>query len=306
MIETIFDTLNAKAAIYAIEQVFHRRNERWPVMISGTITDASGRTLSGQTSEAFARSVAHADPVSVGFNCALGADQLRPTSPAVSLGTLWCLGAPERRAPNALGEYDESPEEMASQIGSWAQDGLLNIVGGCCGTTPEHLKRICEAVEGHAPRAAQAPSSDSDYAGLEPLKLTGERLFINVGERTNMTGSARFRKLIENDDYETALEVARQQVEGGAQVIDINFDDALIDGVAAMTRFLNLLASEPDIAKLPFMIDSSRPEILSAGLRCVQGKAIVNSISLKEGEEAFLAAAHEAKSARRRHGGDGF
>ena len=297
MIETIFDTLNAKAAIYAIEQVFHRRNERWPVMISGTITDASGRTLSGQTSEAFARSVAHADPVSVGFNCALGADQLRPYVSELSRWAPFGVSAhPNAGLPNALGEYDESPEEMASQIGSWAQDGLLNIVGGCCGTTPEHLKRICEAVEGHAPRAAQAPSSDSDYAGLEPLKLTGERLFINVGERTNMTGSARFRKLIENDDYETALEVARQQVEGGAQVIDINFDDALIDGVAAMTRFLNLLASEPDIAKLPFMIDSSRPEILSAGLRCVQGKAIVNSISLKEGEEAFLAAAHEAKS----------
>jgi 5-methyltetrahydrofolate--homocysteine methyltransferase len=297
MIETIFDTLNAKAAIYAIEKVFQARNERWPVMISGTITDASGRTLSGQTSEAFARSVAHAEPVSVGFNCALGAEQLRPYISELSRWAPFAVSAhPNAGLPNALGDYDESPEEMSAQIGAWAKDGLLNIVGGCCGTTPEHLKMIVDAVGDHAPRQLKPASSLSDYAGLEPLQLKDDALFVNIGERTNMTGSARFRKLIENDDFEAAIAIARQQVEGGAQILDINFDDALIDGTASMIRFLNLLAGEPDIAKLPFMVDSSRPEILNAGLRCVQGKAIINSISLKEGEAAFLAAADEAKN----------
>ena len=296
MIETVFDTLNAKAAIYAVEKVFEERNERWPVMISGTITDASGRTLSGQTSEAFARSVAHAEPVSVGFNCALGAEQLRPYISELSRWAPFAISAhPNAGLPNALGDYDESPEEMSTQIEAWAKDGLLNIVGGCCGTTPEHLEMIADAVRDHAPRQLKPASALSDYAGLEPLQLKEDSLFVNIGERTNMTGSARFRKLIENDDFEAAIAIARQQVDGGAQILDINFDDALIDGTAAMTRFLNLLAGEPDIAKLPFMVDSSRPEILNAGLRCVQGKAIINSISLKEGEAAFLAAAHEAK-----------
>jgi 5-methyltetrahydrofolate--homocysteine methyltransferase len=297
MIETIFDTLNAKAAAYAIEQVFKARGERWPVMISGTITDASGRTLSGQTAEAFALSMMHTDPVSVGFNCALGAEQLRPYVAELAAWAPFGVAAhPNAGLPNELGEYDESPERMAQQLGAWAQDGLLNIIGGCCGTTPAHISAIAEAVADHAPRQlAEAPKT-SNYTGLEALKIDSDSLFVNIGERTNMTGSRRFKRLIEADDFTSAIDIARSQVLGGAQILDINFDDALIDGVAAMTRFLNLLGSEPDIARLPFMIDSSRPEILRAGLRCVQGKAIINSISLKEGEEAFLAAASEAKA----------
>ncbi|MGH3444672.1 MAG: methionine synthase, partial [Nocardioidaceae bacterium] len=289
LVETIFDTLNAKAAIFALETLFSERGRRWPVMISGTITDASGRTLSGQTTEAFWNSVRHVRPLAVGLNCALGAKDLRPYLAELSkLADCYVSCHPNAGLPNAFGEYDETPDQMAEVLGGFAADGLLNIVGGCCGTTPKHIEAIVTAAGGHQPRLRPERPAAMRLSGLEPLTITEESLFVNVGERTNITGSARFRRLIKDGDYPTALAVARQQVEAGAQLIDINMDEGMIDGVAAMDRFVKLVASEPDICRVPLMIDSSKWEVIEAGLKCVQGKSIVNSISLKEGEEKFL------------------
>ncbi|MDX1379939.1 MAG: methionine synthase [Xanthomonadales bacterium] len=289
LVETVFDTLNCKAALFALEELFEQLGGRVPVMVSGTITDASGRTLSGQTVTAFWHSIRHARPFAVGLNCALGADALRPWLKELARVAGCPVGIhPNAGLPNALGEYDDTPEHMAEVLGRFARDGLLNLVGGCCGTTAEHIRAIGEAVDGVSPRAIPEPSPHCRLSGLEPLTLTPELGFVNVGERTNVTGSARFRKLIENDDYETALEVARQQVEAGAQIIDVNMDAALLDSEAAMTRFLDLVASEPDIARVPVMVDSSKWSVIEAGLRCLQGKGVVNSISLKEGEAPFV------------------
>ncbi len=289
MIETIFDTLNAKAAIFALEQVFERRGERVPVMISGTITDRSGRTLSGQTVEAFWNSVAHARPLSVGLNCALGASELRGWVQDLSrVAPVYLSAHPNAGLPNAFGGYDESPESMAAVIREFATSGLVNIVGGCCGTSPAHIKAIGEAVKGLAPRQRPHVAPRCRLSGLEPLTIGPETNFVNVGERTNVTGSRRFAKLILDNQYEQALEVARQQVESGAQVIDVNMDEGMLDSEAAMTRFLRLVATEPAIARVPVMIDSSKWSVIEAGLQQLQGKGIVNSISLKEGEASFL------------------
>ncbi|MET8150805.1 methionine synthase [Actinoplanes sp. NPDC049668] len=292
MIETIFDTLNAKAAIFAVETLFEERGRRWPVMISGTITDASGRTLSGQVTEAFWNSVRHARPLLVGLNCALGASEMRPYLAEVSrLADCFVSCYPNAGLPNQFGEYDEAPEQTAAIVREFATSGLVNVLGGCCGTTPEHIAAMAGAIDGLAPREPVGTAAACRLSGLEPLTITAESLFVNVGERTNITGSARFRNLIRDGDYPTALSVARQQVENGAQVIDINMDEGMIDGLAAMDRFVKLIASEPDISRVPLMIDSSKFEVIEAGLRCVQGKPIVNSISLKEGEENFRAQA---------------
>jgi 5-methyltetrahydrofolate--homocysteine methyltransferase len=297
MVETVFDTLNCKAALFAIEEEFERRGERVPVMISATITDLSGRTLSGQTPEAFWNSVRHVRPFSIGLNCALGAEQLRPyVEELARIADCYVSAHPNAGLPNAFGGYDETPEHMAELIGEWAESGLLNIVGGCCGTTPDHIRALAETVVRHVPREIPAVEPQCRLSGLEALNIGPESLFVNVGERTNVTGSAKFKKLILDGQYEAALDVAREQVQNGAQMLDVNMDEGLLDGVAAMTRFLKLLASEPDICKLPVMIDSSRWEILEAGLKCLQGKCVLNSISLKEGEEKFL---HEATLARR-------
>src|SRR4051812_47303477 len=289
LVETIFDTLNAKAAIFALEVLFDEHGRRWPVMISGTITDASGRTLSGQVTEAFWNSVRHVRPLTVGLNCALGAEDLRPYVAELSrVADCFVSAHPNAGLPNAFGEYDETPDQMAQVLGEFATSGLLNIVGGCCGTTAEHIAAIADAAKGVPPRAVPEIASALRLSGLEPLTVTEESLFVNIGERTNITGSARFRKLIKDGDYDTALSVAAQQVEAGAQVIDVNMDEGMIDGVAAMDRFLKLVASEPDISRVPVMVDSSKWEVIEAGLKCVQGKAIVNSISMKEGEEKFV------------------
>ncbi|WP_346798242.1 methionine synthase [Halomonas sp. Bachu 37] len=288
MIETIFDTLNAKAAIYALEELFEDRGERLPVMISGTITDASGRTLSGQTTEAFWNSVRHAQPLSVGLNCALGAEELRPYLEELSVKADTFVSAhPNAGLPNEFGEYDQSPEEMATIVAEFAASGLVNIIGGCCGSTPEHIQAIAEAVREMAPRQVPERPRACRLSGLEPFNIESDSLFVNVGERTNVTGSARFKRLIVEEDYTTALEVALEQVQNGAQVIDINMDEGMLESQEAMVRFLNLIAGEPDIARVPIMIDSSKWEIIEAGLKCVQGKAVVNSISMKEGEEVF-------------------
>ena len=289
LIETIFDTLNAKAAIFAVERTFEEFGRRWPVIVSGTITDASGRTLSGQVTEAFWNSVRHVRPLAVGLNCALGAKELRPyLSEMARVADCFVSCYPNAGLPNAFGEYDEVPEETAAIIGEFAASGLVNLVGGCCGTTAEHIAAIAKAVDGKPQRQVVPIAPAMRLAGLEPFTITEESLFVNVGERTNITGSARFRTLIKDGDYDTALSVAAQQVENGAQVIDVNMDEGMIDGVAAMDRFLRLVASEPDISRVPVMIDSSKWEVIEAGLKCVQGKGIVNSISLKEGEEAFV------------------
>lgn len=289
LIETIFDTLNAKAAIFAVKQVFDLRALELPIMISGTITDASGRTLSGQTTEAFYNSLRHADPVSIGLNCALGPKELRQYVETLSnISHTHVSAHPNAGLPNEFGEYDESPEDVASEIGEWAEKGFLNIVGGCCGTTPEHIKAIVDRVSGLAPRVIPELPVCCQLAGLEPCTISADSLFVNVGERTNVTGSAMFKRLIMEGDYETALNVARQQVENGAQIIDINMDEGLLESKQAMVRFLNLIASEPDIARVPIMLDSSKWEIIEAGLQCIQGKGVVNSISLKEGEETFI------------------
>jgi 5-methyltetrahydrofolate--homocysteine methyltransferase len=299
MVETIFDTLNAKAALYAVSEVMEAlpASDRPGLLISGTITDASGRTLSGQTTEAFWASVRHAEPICVGLNCALGADLLRPYVQTLSRVADVAVSAyPNAGLPNELGEYDDSPGLMAEHMAEWARAGLLNIVGGCCGTSPEHIQAIAEAVEGIPPRRPVARSPWMQLSGLEVANIGVEgQLFVNIGERTNVTGSARFRKLIEADEYEKALRVARQQVEGGAQLIDVNMDAGLLDGVEAMQTFLNLVAAEPDISRVPIVIDSSRWEVIEAGLRCVQGKSIVNSISLKEGEDQFLEQARKVR-----------
>ena len=289
LIETIFDTLNAKAAIYAVKSVFESRGMSLPIMISGTITDASGRTLSGQTTEAFWHSVQHAQPISVGLNCALGASALRPYVETLSrIATVPVSTHPNAGLPNAFGEYDETPEEMVEVIREFAQSGFLNIVGGCCGTTPAHIKALSETMSAYAPRVLPKRPKVMSLSGLEPFQIDESSLFVNVGERTNVTGSARFKRLIKEEKFEAALDVARGQVEAGAQVIDINMDEGMLDSEAAMVHYLNLIASEPDIARVPIMIDSSKWEIIEAGLKCVQGKAIVNSISLKEGEAKFL------------------
>ena len=289
LIETIFDTLNAKAAIFAAEEVFEEKKITLPVMISGTITDLSGRTLSGQTPTAFWHSVRHARPFSIGLNCALGAKEMRAHIDELSrIADTFVCAYPNAGLPNEFGEYDESPEAMARLVGEFAEAGLVNILGGCCGTTPDHIRAIAEAIEGKAPRPIPEVEPLLRLSGLEPFTLTADINFVNVGERTNVTGSARFRKLIKEGDYPTALEVARDQVEAGAQVIDINMDEGLLDSEAAMVTFLNLVAAEPDIAKVPVMIDSSKWSVIEAGLKCVQGKSIVNSISLKEGEDKFI------------------
>ena len=294
MIETVFDTLNCKAAIFAIEEVFAEMNVRLPVWISGTITDLSGRTLTGQTPEAFWHSVRHANPFAIGLNCALGAKELRPYIADLALAADTLVSAhPNAGLPNEFGGYDETPESMAEMMGEFARSGLVNIVGGCCGTKPEHIKAFGEAIAGVKPRAIPEKPRYMRLSGLEPFTLTPDLNFINVGERTNITGSAKFRKLIAANDYEGALDVARSQVENGAQIIDINMDEGLIDSEAAMTRFVNLIAGEPDISKVPLMIDSSKWSVIQAGLKCCQGKAIVNSISLKEGEELFIDHARE-------------
>ncbi len=290
LVETVFDTLNAKAAIFALETLFEQRGRRWPVIISGTITDASGRTLSGQVTEAFFNSVRHARPLAIGLNCALGAAEMRPYVAELSrVADCFVSCYPNAGLPNAFGEYDQTPEEMATIVAGFAADGLVNILGGCCGTTPEHVEAIVRASRGSAPRTPAVPALAMRLAGLEPLTVTPDSLFVNVGERTNITGSARFRRLITEGDYGTALEVARQQVENGAQVIDINMDEGMIDGIAAMDRFCKLISSEPDICRVPVMVDSSKWEVIEAGLRCLQGKPIVNSISMKSGVEEFVA-----------------
>ncbi|MCP5411915.1 MAG: methionine synthase [Alphaproteobacteria bacterium] len=296
MIETVFDTLNAKAAVFAIEEVFEETGTRLPVWISGTITDLSGRTLTGQTPTAFWHSLRHADPFAIGLNCALGAKELRPYIAELAGACDTLVSAhPNAGLPNEFGGYDETPEMMAEMIGEFARSGLVNIVGGCCGTKPEHIAAFGKAIAGVTPRAIPDKPKYMRLSGLEPFTLTPDLNFINVGERTNITGSAKFRKLIAANDYEAALDVARSQVENGAQIIDINMDEGLIDSEAAMTRFVNLIASEPDISKVPLMIDSSKWSVIQAGLKCCQGKAVVNSISLKEGEEAFIAHAREVR-----------
>lgn len=289
IIETIFDTLNAKAAVFALETLFEDRGRRWPVIISGTITDASGRTLSGQVTEAFWNSIRHANPIAVGLNCALGAPEMRPYIAEMSrIADTFVSCYPNAGLPNAFAEYDESPESQASYIAEFAEAGLINLAGGCCGTTPAHIARIAEVVEGKPPRQVPEIEIATRLSGLEPLNITEDSLFVNIGERTNITGSARFRNLIKAEDYDTALSVALQQVEVGAQVIDINMDEGMIDGVAAMDRFTKLIAAEPDISRVPVMIDSSKWEVIETGLKNVQGKPIVNSISMKEGEEKFI------------------
>ncbi len=290
LIETIFDTLNAKAAILACEERFLAKGIRLPVMISGTITDLSGRTLSGQTPTAFWNSVRHARPFAVGLNCALGADAMRPHLQELSGVADTLISAyPNAGLPNEFGRYDQSPEEMAALVAGFAEEGIVNVVGGCCGSMPAHIAAIADAVKGRAPRAPVEHRPFMSLSGLEPFELTKDIPFVNVGERTNVTGSAKFRKLITAGDYSAALVVARDQVENGAQIIDINMDEGLIDSEEAMVEFLNLIAAEPDIARVPVMIDSSKFPIIEAGLKCVQGKAVVNSISLKEGEENFVA-----------------
>ncbi len=289
LVETIFDTLNAKAALFAIQQFFDENSLHLPVMISGTITDASGRTLSGQTTEAFWNSLSHIRPLAFGLNCALGATQLRPyVAELARIADTHVSAHPNAGLPNAFGEYDETPEQMAATIREFAESGFLNIVGGCCGTTPAHIRAIAEAVKDLPPRPIPASEPRCRLAGLEPLNIGPPLGFINVGERTNVTGSAAFKRLIKAGDYTAALDVARQQVENGAQIIDINMDEGMLDSKEAMTTFLNLIAAEPDISRVPVMIDSSKWEILEAGLKRIQGKPVVNSISMKEGEAEFI------------------
>ncbi|MFV2090283.1 MAG: methionine synthase, partial [Pseudomonadales bacterium] len=289
LIETVFDTLNAKAAVYAVLELQASLGRRIPLMISGTITDASGRTLSGQTCTAFWHSLSHAQPLTIGLNCALGADQLRPYVEELSrIATTFTSTHPNAGLPNEFGGYDETPEKMAATLGEFADSGLVNMIGGCCGTTPDHIEAMAERIDGVTPRLIPKLTPALHLSGLEPFEATDTSLFINIGERTNVTGSARFSRLILEDDFDAALKVARQQVVSGAQIIDINMDEGMLDSEAAMVRFLKLLAAEPDIARVPIMLDSSKWEILEAGLRCTQGKSVVNSISLKEGEELFI------------------
>jgi 5-methyltetrahydrofolate--homocysteine methyltransferase len=289
LIETIFDTLNAKAALFAVRGVLDELGTDLPLIVSGTISDASGRTLSGQTTEAFWNSIRHARPAVVGLNCALGGKQLRPyVEELARIADTSVCAYPNAGLPNAFGEYDETPDQTAATLGEFAASGFLNMLGGCCGTTPDHIRAMVRAVAGVPPRAVPSIERACRLSGLEPLTIDANSLFVNVGERTNVTGSAKFRKLIEAGDYGAAVDIARQQVANGAQIIDVNMDEGMLDSQAAMAKFLSLIAGEPDIARVPVMIDSSKWSVIEAGLKCVQGKPIVNSISLKEGEEAFL------------------
>ena len=297
MIETVFDTLNAKAALFALDVVFAEAGRRLPIMVSGTITDASGRTLSGQTPEAFWYSIQHAEPLIVGLNCALGSEAMRPHVEAIAqVATTFVSVHPNAGLPDEFGEYNETPEQMAATVGDFMARGLVNLVGGCCGTTPDHIRALSESARDREPRTPPARPPALSLSGLEPLVVDDDSLFVNVGERTNMTGSARFRRLINAGDFAAALDVARQQVENGAQVIDVNMDEGMTDGPAAMQRFLDLAMTEPDIARVPVMIDSSDWRVIETGLCCVQGKSVVNSISLKEGEGPFL---EQARCCRR-------
>lgn len=296
LIETIFDTLNAKAAVFAIKRYERELGRKLEIMVSGTITDASGRTLSGQTVEAFLNSVSHADLLSIGLNCALGAADMRPhIEELAAKSALFISAYPNAGLPNEFGAYDEQPHQTAHFIEDFIQHGFVNIVGGCCGTTPEHIRCIAEKAAKYPPRKLPQVEPFLRLSGLEALTLTPETNFVNIGERTNVTGSPKFSKLILGNDFEGALTVARQQVEGGAQIIDVNMDEGMLDSEAAMTKFLNLIASEPDIAKLPIMVDSSKWSVIEVGLKCLQGKGVVNSISLKEGEEKFKAYAHKIR-----------
>jgi 5-methyltetrahydrofolate--homocysteine methyltransferase len=296
LVETVFDTLNCKAALFAINQILKEKNIEIPIFISGTITDASGRTLSGQTVEAFWNSIKHIKPTGVGLNCALGAEQIRPWLNELSnIADTFVFVYPNAGLPNELGEYDQEPKDMSATIEEFAEDGLVNMVGGCCGTTPDHIEAISSAVKNKKPRKIPSVDTYTRLSGLEPFVIRPESNFINIGERTNVTGSARFRKLIKEGDYETALSVARQQIQNGAQIIDINMDEGLLDSEKIMEKFLRLIASEPDIAKVPVMIDSSKWSVIEIGLKNLQGKGIVNSISLKEGEEIFLEQAQKIK-----------
>ena len=297
LIETVFDTLNAKAALFALDQLFEERGQKHPIMVSGTITDASGRTLSGQTAEAFWVSVSHMPLLSVGLNCALGAKEMRPHLEALSeVADCFISAYPNAGLPNEFGEYDQEPAEMRDYIRDFASSGFVNIIGGCCGTTPDHIQLMSEAVEGLPPRPIPELPGYTQLSGLEPLVIRPETNFVNVGERTNVTGSRKFARLIKNGEFDEALSVAQQQVENGAQIIDINMDEGLLDSEQAMVQFLHLIMAEPEIAKLPIMIDSSKFSVIEAGLKCVQGKCIVNSISMKEGEAAFI---EQAKLVRR-------
>ncbi len=296
LVETVFDTLNCKAALYAIRHVMDEFGVAIPVSVSGTITDASGRTLSGQTPEAFWYSVSHVEPFTMGLNCALGASELRPYLEEISnLCDTFVSCHPNAGLPNEFGQYEQTPEQMAEIIGDFARSGFLNVVGGCCGTTPGHIQAVAAAVEGLAPREVPVIAPYTRLSGLEPLVIRPDSLFANVGERTNVTGSRRFATLIQKEDYETALEVARQQVVNGAQMIDVNMDEGLLDSEAAMVKFLNLVAAEPDICKVPIVLDSSKWEVIESGLKCVQGKGVINSISLKEGESQFIEHAQKAR-----------
>ena len=296
LIETIFDTLNAKAAIFAVQQVFEDDDVELPIMISGTITDASGRTLSGQMTEAFYNSLRHANPISIGLNCALGPDLLRQYVAEMSrVADCFVSAHPNAGLPNEFGEYDLDASTMSKQVGEWAESGLINILGGCCGSTPEHIKAIADAIDGLAPRKIPEILLECRLSGLEAFNIGKDSLFVNIGERANITGSAKFKRLILNEEYEEALDICRTQVEEGAQVVDINMDEGMLDGKTAMIRFINLIASEPDISKVPIMVDSSKWDIIEAGLKCIQGKSIVNSISLKEGKENFVKYAHLCK-----------
>ncbi len=296
LVETVFDTINCKAALFAIQDFFNDKGKEWPVMISATITDKSGRTLSGQTPEAFWNSVRHIQPISIGLNCALGAKELRPyVQELAAKADTFVSAHPNAGLPNEFGEYDETPEDMAEVIASFAEEGLLNIVGGCCGTTPEHVLAMAKAVEKFSPRVPVVNAPACRLSGLEAFNIDQNSLFVNIGERTNVTGSKKFAELIRAGEYETAVEVARQQVEAGAQLIDINVDEGLLDSEQVMKDFLNLIASEPDVSRVPIVIDSSKWSVIEAGLHRVQGKAVVNSISLKEGEEAFK---HHARLVR--------
>ncbi|MGI6048886.1 MAG: homocysteine S-methyltransferase family protein, partial [Petrimonas sp.] len=289
LLETVFDTLNAKAAIFAIQEVAAETGKDIPLIISVTITDKAGRTLSGQTLEAFVTSVSHANPLAIGLNCSFGARDMKPYLKELErIAPFYVSAYPNAGLPNQLGEYDETPEKMASQIREFIDEELVNIIGGCCGTTPEHIALYTELIEGKIPRKPASKPEHLHLSGLEELKITPEINFVNIGERCNVAGSRKFLRLINEKNYDEALEIARKQVDDGAQVIDVNMDDGLLDGVQEMTNFLNLLASDPEVARVPIMIDSSKWEVLEAGLKCVQGKCIVNSISLKNGEEEFL------------------
>jgi 5-methyltetrahydrofolate--homocysteine methyltransferase len=296
IVETIFDTLNAKAAVFAIAKLFRDRDEKLPVMISGTITDLSGRTLTGQVTEAFYNSLRHIEPLSIGLNCALGAKQLRPYIDELSrISSFYVSAHPNAGLPNEFGEYEETPELMAQEISDWARSGFLNIVGGCCGSTPAHIRAIAASVVNIKPRKIPEISPACRLSGLEPFNITPDSLFVNIGERTNVTGSAQFLRLIKEDKFSEAVEVARQQVDNGAQMIDVNLDEGMLDSAACMQRFLNLIAAEPDISRVPVVVDSSKWEVIEEGLKCLQGKGIVNSISLKDGEEKFIQRAQLAR-----------